>query len=69
MKPSIKIEKQSECVRVVIRCRPLSDMENNQGRMNAVQMDRENGEVNVKKPGDDIPKRFTFDSVYSMDSK
>lgn len=65
----IKIDRQNECVRVVIRCRPLSSQEENEGRALGVQVDRENGEILVQKGFDDMPKRFTFDSVYPMNSK
>lgn len=63
-KLKVKIEKKSECVRVVIRCRPMSTKEENEGRQKAVKIDRENGEVLIQKSGEEAPKRFTFDSVY-----
>jgi hypothetical protein len=55
------IQKKSECVRVVIRCRPLSQKELNEGREKVVVMDKENGEVLVQKSTEELPKRFTFD--------
>lgn len=55
---------KTECIRVVIRCRPMSEKERKDGRELAVTMNESTGEVMVKKPGEDIPKVFTFDSVY-----
>lgn len=53
--------KKSETVRVVIRCRPLSKKEVNEGREKVVNMDKMNGEINVHKSTEELPKRFTFD--------
>jgi kinesin family protein 3/17 len=55
------IMKKSETVRVVIRCRPLSKKEVNEGREKVVNMDKMNGEINVHKSTEELPKRFTFD--------
>ena len=62
------ISKKSETVRVVIRCRPLSKKEVNEGRQKVVSMDKENGEINVQKSPEELPKRFTFDCVYPEDT-
>ena len=58
------IQKKSETVRVVIRCRPLSKKETAEGREKVVNMDHKNGEILVQKSVDEVPKRFTFDCVY-----
>jgi hypothetical protein len=42
----------------------MSEKERKDGRELAVTMNESTGEVMVKKPGEDIPKVFTFDSVY-----
>ena len=34
----------------------------------AVSMNQKSGEVMVNKPGDEVPKIFTFDSVYDWNS-
>lgn len=47
---------KTESIRVVIRCRPLSENEMKDGREVVVKMDRRTGEVLVSKPGEDIPK-------------
>lgn len=63
------ISRKSETVRVVIRCRPLSKKEINEGRQKVVTMDKENGEIVVQRDPEDVPKRFTFDCVYPEDCK
>lgn len=60
---------KTECIRVVIRCRPLSEQEMKDQREVVVQMKHETGEVILMKPGEDIPKVFTFDSVYDWTSE
>ena len=61
--------KGTECIRVIIRCRPLSEQEVKDGREIAVKMNHKTGEVIVNKPGEEIPKVFTFDSVYDWVSE
>jgi len=56
--------KQGECVKVVIRCRPMSRQETIDGRENVVEMDIKNGVGRVRKPGSQDFKDFTFDAVY-----
>jgi len=63
------IPQTTECIRVVIRCRPLAENEMKDGREVAVKMKKEQGEVQVHKPGEDVPKIFTFDSVYDWNSE
>lgn len=60
---------KKECIRVVIRCRPLSEQEVKDGREVAVKMIHDTGEIFVQKSGDDQPKVFTFDSVYDWNSR
>lgn len=62
------MSKKTECIRVIIRCRPLSEQEQKDNREICVQMNHKTGEVGVQKPGDEIPKIFTFDSVYDWNS-
>jgi hypothetical protein len=59
---------KTECIRVIIRCRPLSEKEMKDSREVAVSMNQKSGEVMVNKPGDEVPKVFTFDSVYDWNS-
>lgn len=60
---------KTECIRVIIRCRPLSENEIRDGREVAVKMMKDTGEVIIQKPGEEIPKVFTFDSVYDWTSE
>mmetsp|Transcript_3792 Transcript_3792/g.13299 ORF Transcript_3792/g.13299 Transcript_3792/m.13299 type:complete len:394 (-) Transcript_3792:75-1256(-) len=59
-------KKDTEAVRVHMRCRPLSSKETEDGRTRIVDMDCKNGTVTVRNPkatGEE-PKTFTFDKVY-----
>lgn len=61
--------KNSEAVRVVIRCRPLSKKEIENGRQAIVKMDTKKGEIFIQKEENEVPKIFTFDSVYDWKSE
>jgi kinesin family protein 3/17 len=64
--------KSEECVKVVVRCRPLSEKEVNDGRQRIVDMDGARGEVRVSNPKagpGEPPKSFTFDQVYDWNSR
>jgi len=61
--------KHSESVRVVIRCRPLSKKEIENGRQAIVKMDTKKGEIFIQKEESEVPKIFTFDSVYDWKSE
>ncbi|KAJ8720482.1 hypothetical protein PYW08_005947 [Mythimna loreyi] len=53
----------NECVKVVVRCRPLSDREKNEGFEEVVKVWPERGAVQVYNPkGQD--KMFTYDAAY-----
>lgn len=59
--------KPGECVKVVIRCRPMSKQEEIDGREKIVTMDTKRACVVLRKPGasaGDSGKDFTFDNVY-----
>uniref|UniRef100_A0A0B7ATH0 Kinesin-like protein n=1 Tax=Arion vulgaris TaxID=1028688 RepID=A0A0B7ATH0_9EUPU len=63
---------RSECVKVVVRCRPLNEKEIADGHGRVVDMNVKRGVVEVKNPksGDsESLKKFTFDSVYDWSSK
>jgi len=58
------IKKQSESVKVVIRCRPLNSKEKTNGNQPVVKTTHK-GEIFVEKPGSsEPPKQFTFDQAY-----
>ncbi|EEH51880.1 kinesin-II motor protein, flagellar associated [Micromonas pusilla CCMP1545] len=55
-----------ECVKVVVRCRPLFGKELKEGRGEIVECDPSRGEMRIRNPrsSGDPPKQFTFDQVY-----
>ncbi|CAG9463621.1 unnamed protein product [Pedinophyceae sp. YPF-701] len=62
----------SECVKVVVRCRPLNDKEVSDGRTRIVDMDTKMGQVSIRNPKadpQDPPKQFTFDYIYDWTSQ
>lgn len=56
--------KQGECVKVVIRCRPMSRQEIVDQRESIVDMDIKEGVARVRRPQTQEFKDFTFDAVY-----
>ncbi|VDH89906.1 kinesin family member 3A, partial [Mytilus galloprovincialis] len=66
------IEKQDDCVRVCVRCRPLNDTEVKQGCVMCVKVDEVRGSIEVNIPNSqhgEPPKKFTFDMVFGPNSK
>ena len=60
-----KASANTETVKVVIRCRPLSQKEMLANNEVVVNMKTKTGEVFVNKPAsDEVPKQFTFDEVF-----
>ncbi|KAK8769795.1 hypothetical protein V5799_013740 [Amblyomma americanum] len=63
----------AENIRVVVRCRPLSEKEQAAGCQDIVAVDTVQGTVLVTNPngaqGDVPPKMFTFDTVFDTNSK
>lgn len=66
--PSKKAGK-SECIRVIIRCRPMSKDEMRDGRECVVEMNPNKGEILLRSTPEDVPKQFTFDCVYDWNSQ
>lgn len=65
-------EKQDDCVRVCVRCRPLNDTEVKQGCAMCVKVDEVRGSIEVNIPNShhgEPPKKFTFDMVFGPNSK
>ena len=61
-----------ECVRVCVRCRPLSPDEVNDGRNIAVKINNQTGEILIQNPKEHDstpPKQYTFDKVYDWNTK
>ena len=55
----------SEAVKVVIRCRPMSEKEMSAGHDCVVEINPKANDIFVSKPGaDEAPKQFTFDACF-----
>ncbi|KAM6982926.1 kinesin-like protein KIF3B isoform 2-T2 [Tautogolabrus adspersus] len=65
--------KSSETVKVVVRCRPMNEKERAAKFERMVSVDVKLGQILVRHPREasasDLPKVFTFDSVYDWNSK
>jgi len=64
--------KNAECVKVIVRCRPLSSKELDEGRQRIVEMDLKGGRITLKNPkagSGEPPKVFSFDTVYDWNCK
>eukprot|EP01017_Pseudomicrothorax_dubius_P013974 TRINITY_DN1637_c0_g3_i6.p1 TRINITY_DN1637_c0_g3~~TRINITY_DN1637_c0_g3_i6.p1 ORF type:complete len:453 (-),score=149.81 TRINITY_DN1637_c0_g3_i6:28-1386(-) len=63
--------KTTEKVKVVVRCRPMSPGEIQDGRQVVVQVNTQRGEIIVKNPKDpnEEPRTFTFDLAYDWNSQ
>ena len=60
----------SEAVKVVIRCRPLSEKEMAAGHDVVVDINNKTGEIFIRKPGsDETPKQFTFDMAFGWNAE
>ncbi|XP_075261714.1 kinesin-II 95 kDa subunit-like [Convolutriloba macropyga] len=60
---------EAETVKVVVRCRPLSDNEKKTGYNRIVEMDTKIGRIEITNPADKTTKAYTFDTVYDWNSK
>ncbi|KAM9495106.1 kinesin-like protein KIF3A [Clarias gariepinus] len=74
--PSNKLDKPeklevSDNVKVVVRCRPLNQKEKMMGYKQSVAVDEIRGTITVNKleTPHELPKTFTFDTVFGPDSK
>ena len=66
---ALKSSANSEAVKVVIRCRPLSQKEMSNGNECVVNIQAKTKEIFVSKPGGDEPaKQFTFDAVFDWNN-
>eukprot|EP00064_Thunnus_orientalis_P008516 superscaffoldBa00001015_g8539 len=65
--------KSSESVKVVVRCRPMNEKERAAKFERVVSVDVKLGQIIVRNPREtsasELPKVFTFDSVYDSNSK
>jgi len=60
----------AECVKVIVRCRPMNTREKDLKCNCVINMDSERGGCAITNPGDAKapPKHFTFDGSYFIDS-
>ncbi|KAK1156113.1 kinesin-like protein KIF3B [Acipenser oxyrinchus oxyrinchus] len=64
--------KSAETVKVVVRCRPMNEKETSARFDRVVSVDVKLGQISVKNSRgmpNELPKTFTFDSVYDWNSK
>lgn len=63
--------KDSENVRVVVRCRPMNEKETSTNCSQVVHVDEGRGSITLTSPGDrsEPPKVFTFDTVFGPNCK
>lgn len=72
MSKKIVLQSKAECVKVVVRCRPMNEKETKDGHERIVDMTVNKGLIEVRNPKglpSEAPKSFTFDSVYDWNSK
>lgn len=67
----MKPKGNSECVQVMVRCRPMNSKEKNNGSKACVVIDKSVNSVIVTAPDDkgEAGRQFTYDAVYDWDSK
>ena len=60
----------TECVKVMVRVRPMNKKEIGMGCKNVLAVDKENNQVELRKPekSDAPSKDFAFDAVYGPDA-
>ena len=65
-----KPDSSDECVRVMVRCRPMNDKERDNGSKNVIEIDKTVNQVIIQ--GIDVSandqRAFTYDAVYGSDS-
>ena len=66
-------KRDDDCVRVLVRCRPMSEKEKQQGHKQIVQIDQKICQLSITNPkvhnaDAERTRTFTFDSVYGPDS-
>ncbi|KAL3841790.1 hypothetical protein ACJMK2_019899 [Sinanodonta woodiana] len=67
----IALPQKAECVKVVVRCRPMDEKEVAAGYDRVIEMNVKKGTIELKNPksNGEAPRTFTFDSVYDWNSK
>ena len=62
-----KKSKNNECVKVIVRVRPLNSKEKNNGSKFVLDIDKERSEITINNPSSNNKsktKSFTFDAVF-----
>jgi len=64
-------KKSGESVKVVVRCRPMNEKEIAQGHQRIIEMNVKKGTIEITNPAkkEEVPRMFTYDSVYDWNSK
>lgn len=64
-------KKSGESVKVVVRCRPMNEKEIAQGHRRIIEMNVKKGSIEITNPSkrEEVPRMFTYDSVYDWNSK
>jgi len=63
-----KASDNADNVKVVVRCRPMNEKETNSNYTQVVKIDEVRGQVIVQ-GSNDVPKTYTFDTVFGANSK
>uniref|UniRef100_A0A0K0FJ41 Kinesin-like protein n=1 Tax=Strongyloides venezuelensis TaxID=75913 RepID=A0A0K0FJ41_STRVS len=65
-----KTNGNSEAIKVIVRCRPLSEVEIKEGHQSIISIDTNRGVIEIKNPKDsnETSKNFTFDAIYDWSS-
>jgi hypothetical protein len=61
------LELMSECVTVMVRCRPMNKKEIGNGSGTCIQIHKPQKQVEISADDGDV-KNYTFDAVYADDS-
>lgn len=68
----MQVSKETDNVRVIVRCRPMNSEEQEKKHKTAVKVDEVRGSItlsNATARGNEPPKVFTFDRVFAPDCK
>lgn len=64
-------QSSDECVKVMVRCRPMNKKEKDNGSKNVIEVDKTVNQIVIQateQQDDNQNRAFTFDSVYGSDS-
>jgi hypothetical protein len=59
----------SECVKVMVRCRPMNKKEKERGCLSVVDVDVKENNITLHKPGDaEASKMFSYDYTFGSET-